>query len=695
MFEFKQDFASGNWILIEVNGRFWGSLPLAISAGIDFPHLLFELLVNGHNTTQLAYRVGIYSRSIGDDFWYYRHMLSECRRSPRLIWPLLLQTLREVGQICVGSARVDTFALDDLPPAVCDVLRLLRLPVDRVVNATVRRSRLYRTWQRRHADAILRVASRGATLHILFVCKGNICRSPFAEVMARRVLPSGVTCSSAGYHPLADRKSPPDAIESAHQFDVELSSHSSRVLSEQMLEAAQIVFVFDFENLLQLRDSHPGYASRIFLLGCYAEGAERSPEIEDPYSRSQTEYRRIYRRIAQAVDGIGRTAALSARAADAAPATNISYSVEPMLPLTKVEQLWSSFDDEPSNSFFTSWSWIGTWLKSLPSDCTPLLVRALRQQELLGLAVLIPRQSRRRMLISSRSLHLNTTGESTLDCVLIEHNGFAARTAAPATLCDGLAAWFDQRMPRMNELYYNGMTSALPDTPRTPPRLIRSCLRVPGFYVDLTKLAESDGDLSFMLSRNARHKLKRAVAVYAALGSLQIDEATNADEALSYFCDMKRLHIAWWMKRGKPHGFSNPFFETFHKALIEKQFSKGHIQLLRVSAGSAIIGYLYNFRYHGRVYAYQSGFADHGPKSRPGYVCHYLAIQHNFDARQRVYDFLAGTNRLKQSYSTDTYDLYWYRLYRPEFRFRAESALHAVKRQGSMLAAWFGRRRPS
>jgi predicted ATP-grasp superfamily ATP-dependent carboligase len=45
MFEFKGDASDGRYVLMEINGRFWGSLSLAIEAGVDFPRLLYEMLV--------------------------------------------------------------------------------------------------------------------------------------------------------------------------------------------------------------------------------------------------------------------------------------------------------------------------------------------------------------------------------------------------------------------------------------------------------------------------------------------------------------------------------------------------------------------------------------------------------------------------------------------------------------------------
>jgi predicted ATP-grasp superfamily ATP-dependent carboligase len=62
MLEFKQDARTGNVFLIEVNGRFWGSLQLAIAAGIDFPYLSWQLALGKHPDVPPAYRVGVRNR---------------------------------------------------------------------------------------------------------------------------------------------------------------------------------------------------------------------------------------------------------------------------------------------------------------------------------------------------------------------------------------------------------------------------------------------------------------------------------------------------------------------------------------------------------------------------------------------------------------------------------------------------------
>lgn len=62
MVEFKVDRADGISKLMEVNGRFWGSLQLAIDAGINFPLMLYRLAMGEDVPPAMEYRVGVKSR---------------------------------------------------------------------------------------------------------------------------------------------------------------------------------------------------------------------------------------------------------------------------------------------------------------------------------------------------------------------------------------------------------------------------------------------------------------------------------------------------------------------------------------------------------------------------------------------------------------------------------------------------------
>lgn len=78
MLEFKVDTRDGEAKLMEVNGRFWGSLQLAVDAGINFPLMLYRLSNGEDLACQLDYRPGVKSRWLLGDL---DHLLIRLTRS--------------------------------------------------------------------------------------------------------------------------------------------------------------------------------------------------------------------------------------------------------------------------------------------------------------------------------------------------------------------------------------------------------------------------------------------------------------------------------------------------------------------------------------------------------------------------------------------------------------------------------------
>jgi predicted ATP-grasp superfamily ATP-dependent carboligase len=67
MVEFKRDERDGRARLMEINGRFWGSLQLAVDAGVDFPYLAAEIAAGRIPASPRDYRVGVRSRWLAGD----------------------------------------------------------------------------------------------------------------------------------------------------------------------------------------------------------------------------------------------------------------------------------------------------------------------------------------------------------------------------------------------------------------------------------------------------------------------------------------------------------------------------------------------------------------------------------------------------------------------------------------------------
>jgi len=107
----------------------------------------------------------------------------------------------------------DTLVLDDPAPAFSEMRQL----VSAWLTPRLNKIPLVRGEMRRRAERAIRSAHR-----VLFLCRGNICRSPFAEYALRLAAGDAVECASAGSYPVAGRRSPEAAIEAARRLGVEL-----------------------------------------------------------------------------------------------------------------------------------------------------------------------------------------------------------------------------------------------------------------------------------------------------------------------------------------------------------------------------------------------------------------------------------------------------------------------------------------
>jgi CelD/BcsL family acetyltransferase involved in cellulose biosynthesis len=370
----------------------------------------------------------------------------------------------------------------------------------------------------------------------------------------------------------------------------------------------------------------------------------------------------------------------SPRSAPTRVPRDIEFTYEALPPLEILEREWRTLEVLARPSFFTSWQWVGTLLAAVPPMYQPKLLRGTVRDETIGLALLGTSVThRRRRLVRSRGLHLNETGDPRFDSITIEHNGILAPAGQEAVMFDSAVAWFAALGEKADEFYINGSGLRLSEATVEGRGLSRRETTLPCYSLDLGLLSSSGGAPYPVLSTNARQQLRRALRHFEGCGPLELNAAATTTEALAFFAELKALHCASWERRGKRHAFSGEFFEPFHRLLIERNFAAGGTQLLRVSAGNRAIGYLYNFRMGDRIYAYQSGFADADRRERPGIVTHALAIQHAFRLGARVYDFMAGRNRLKETFSTRCEPMLWQVVQQPRLAFRLEQLLRRFK----------------
>ncbi len=311
MVEFKLDPESGEFCLMEINGRFWGSLPLAVAAGADFPSMLLDLELDGEIVPCAPYRNDVYCRLLSRDMYWYEAVLRRDADTRIVRIPSGGEVLRELGLFLHVRHRYDVQCLRDPVPGLVDIGAILSTYTRRVLTLFEEHrfhAKQKKAWRRGDvAAAISRARS------ILFICYGNINRSALADVMVRAYAEdSGIAVESAGFHHEEGRPADPVMVEVAAQFDLELGNSRSTRVNEQQLRDSDIIFVMEkshYDKLLALDSS---IADKVFLLGARSSGVDRPMEIADPYGHARDVYLACYRQIVEAADYIKGVIAVEA-----------------------------------------------------------------------------------------------------------------------------------------------------------------------------------------------------------------------------------------------------------------------------------------------------------------------------------------------------------------------------------------------
>ena len=120
MVEYKLDSRTGVPYLMEINGRFWGSLQLAIDAGVDFPNLLMQLALGATPSPVMTYETGVRSRWEWGDM---DHFLARMLHPPATITtpsegpkPRRFDAIGEFVRGFSRENRSEVFRPDDLGP---------------------------------------------------------------------------------------------------------------------------------------------------------------------------------------------------------------------------------------------------------------------------------------------------------------------------------------------------------------------------------------------------------------------------------------------------------------------------------------------------------------------------------------------------------------------------------------------------
>ncbi|MFT3857350.1 MAG: GNAT family N-acetyltransferase [Aquabacterium sp.] len=329
--------------------------------------------------------------------------------------------------------------------------------------------------------------------------------------------------------------------------------------------------------------------------------------------------------------------------------------LKPLPPPETLAAWWRALEAQADTTFFTTWSWMACWLDVLPSNLDLRLLKATQGEKTVGLGIVVRGKATLMKHLPVACWRLHTTGVEELDELTIEYNGFLVDRQCRDEVTEAMLRHllFKSSARRLDIDCSQGLYAD--QVKRLGKAVVVHSTARDSSLVDLQAVREAKGGYASLLSANTRSQLRRSMNAYQALGPLALHAAPDEASALAYLEGLRALHDQAWKARGMTTAFANSTAaHRFHESLIRRAFGRGEIQLLRITAGDQDLGYLYNFRYRGRIAFYQSGlrYGLLEKHDKPGMVCHALAVEHNAREGEQLYDFLAGNHRYKASLAT-------------------------------------------
>jgi protein-tyrosine-phosphatase/predicted ATP-grasp superfamily ATP-dependent carboligase len=320
MVEFKCDRAERRSVLMEVNGRYWGSLPLAIGAGIDFPFYEWQLAHGQQPVIPATYSTGLRFRWLGGDIRRMGSLFSEASAEGFPLPSKLDESIRFAKDFARPACPA-IWSWSDPIPALRDCLGASRYAVGTVLEGVVQKARHtiaeYRYHGRRFSSVALRLnllyalglrrahfpRDLSAVHSVLFVCHGNIIRSAMGEALLRKYLQSSpgqpaIDVASAGLTDQPQQRADSRSRAIAGEFGVSLESHRPQRLTPQLIDQADLILIMDYFNEARMLVSFGAARAKVFYLGAFGrENGSRNPQVADPNLGTLDDVRRCYQAL--------------------------------------------------------------------------------------------------------------------------------------------------------------------------------------------------------------------------------------------------------------------------------------------------------------------------------------------------------------------------------------------------------------
>lgn len=131
---------------------------------------------------------------------------------------------------------------------------------------------------------------------VLFICIGNICRSPMAEGLFKQALPEKAVFS-AGLSAMVGDAADPLSIQLMDERGIDIREHRARSLAGWMISETDLIVTMDMDQKRFIEHRYPGAKGKVIRIGEYGKF-----DVPDPYRLSPSAFRHSLNLIEQGID---------------------------------------------------------------------------------------------------------------------------------------------------------------------------------------------------------------------------------------------------------------------------------------------------------------------------------------------------------------------------------------------------------
>ena len=163
---------------------------------------------------------------------------------------------------------------------------------------------LYRRTNVRHSyERWAAVPLPDSVQSVLFVCKGNICRSPLADIYFRSLVEKEgwhMTVRSAGLETTPGKPAHDKAKAVTLQHGLSLDEHATTQVHKELLKESDLIIVMEIMQKKRIHRLYPESKGKVVLLGRF--DSVGSLEIADPYSGTSEDFHSCFQQVRRCCD---------------------------------------------------------------------------------------------------------------------------------------------------------------------------------------------------------------------------------------------------------------------------------------------------------------------------------------------------------------------------------------------------------